>query len=232
MKHHIDATYAGIIGTVTLERYDASSVPAAIKPLVTQLRSAHQDLLDASARATQARTARHAAQLAVVTATGDLKTSVETLAVEVVHAGLGKRRDPFAAYGVLRPSRFTEVARTRGMRDLEGLLERVEATSPPPSVVRASKACRKAIQAVEGARAEVTSKGVAFDHAAGDRVKAHATFAATFDRVKIQARAAWIDDPAAFTSVYKRIPADRFGVKKKHAPQAAPPAPPATPPPH
>src|SRR5262245_17160141 len=103
----ISLTEQRTYGRLVLERLDAVTVPAALKPRVAALKKAHAAYEAAAKLADDARKKRDDALDAVGDADDAFDSSIETLAAKMAGAGLGTRQNPFKGFAPYAPSALT-----------------------------------------------------------------------------------------------------------------------------
>jgi hypothetical protein len=189
-------------GAVVLERLRGQSVPALLKPAVQDFEKAHTTYLKASAAADSARALRDAALGRVADGDAELDGSIETLAQEVVGAGLGTRQNPLAKFTRYSVSQLRRLPYKKEADEVVAMGGRIAKAGVPKNVAAASAKCVKLAKAVLASLAALVKPQAAYDKALRQRDALLPEWTRTYARLKKMAAAAWADDEATYATVF------------------------------
>ena len=163
---------------------------------------------------------RDEALATIATADDVLDASVLALADTIVGAGLGARRNPFAAYSPHPPAGLVELAWAREVKEVRALctkLLRLTAKKPAPEVKNRVATCKKNAAAVEVALKKLTGPQAAYEKALSARDALLGSWTKSLSKLKKHAAAAWADDEATYAAVFAPVAAVQAGTKRVKA---------------
>lgn len=191
------------LGRAVLVRLaERPGVPGGLRPFIA-LFAEHQRALDvAAATADAARKARDEALAAVAAADAALDTRVDVLANRLIGAELGPRRNAFAPFGEIPPARFKELAYAVEVERVNKLIAAVKKTTPPRSVQEAMSACSAAAVRCARALAALSGPQATYSAALGARDALLPEWTRALEKLRINAKAVWLDEPATYRAVF------------------------------
>lgn len=216
------------LGALVLERLQEVGVPKGLAPHASSFKAAHLGFEKAAVAADVARAKRDAALAAIGMADVGLDASLDPLADKMIGAGLGTRKSAFGGASPYSPTRLKELPYKTEVTAVRTLVAAVTSKKPPADVAKCLAACSKAADASEVALAGLTKPQAAYDRALGSRDALLIEWIRTFSRLRIHAKAAWIDDKAAYASVFAAPERVQRPVKKRKKAAAKAPATPPT----
>ncbi len=155
------------------------------------------------------------------------------LANKLVGADLGPRKNPFAPYGALAPSRLKEIAYTTEVEEVLKLVAAVKKKKPPQAVTAALTACTQTANASKKALIALVAPQTAYVEAMSARDELLVEWTRAFERLRAHAKAAWIDTPAVYHAVFAPPGLEARPASRRKAKPAPPvttaPTPPAQP---
>jgi len=150
------------------------------------------------------RTARDTAITAIGKADKAVDQAVLTLADRLVGAGLGTRKNPFAAFSPYAPTALTQLAADKIGKAVADVVQQVLAQKPPADVVAAAKQCTHAVAAFEASRQAAQKVQASFAVAMAERDGWLPDWQKDANRLKRHAEAAWLDYPGTWQAVFGR----------------------------
>ncbi len=213
-------------GAIILERLAGTTIPVVLKPHVVAFTKAHDVYEAAAVVADTARGKRDLALGAVGEADDTFDTGVDVLADKVVGAGLGARKNPFAAYSKHTPSKLTELPYAEEPKAIRALGVALGKKKPPAEVAKALAKSLKDATALEVELSKLIKPQAAYSKALGDRDALLPAWNKALGKLKKHASAAWDEDVATYKSVFAP-PGAIHAPKKARAKKA--PATPVTP---
>lgn len=187
------------LGEVVLERLAEMNVPASLTSHVTAFKSAHTAFEKAAVVAEAAKKKRDEALTLIGNADTELDATIDPLADRMIGAGLGTRRSAFGDASPHSPTKLKALPYQKEVDAVRDLVSNVRAKKPPASVKEcldaSSKASDEAIKALSGPQA-------AYDRARGARDQLLVAWSRTFAKLRINAKAAWHEEPETFASIF------------------------------
>ena len=222
MKHR---TSQRLLGSTVLDRLASVTLPAALKSPTTSFKQVHAELEAASKKTEDARAGRDEALATIAKADDVLDASVLALADAIVGAGLGARRNPFAAYSPHPPAGLVDLAWAREVKEVRALCTKLTTKKPAAEVKNRVATCAKNAAAVEAALKKLTGPQAAYEKSLAARDALLGSWTKSLSKLKKHAAAAWADDEASYAAVFAPVAAVQAGtkrVKRTPAPVVAP----------
>ena len=198
-------------GGVWIDRIGVKGVSGLVKAPLEGFKVASEAYEAASAKVDAAEVARDAALEALGVADALLDAEVNALADDLVAAKMGSRARPFAGFGALPPSQIVVLAHAREIKAVNALVKKVKRAKPPPKVRKRLVAVERRVAGVEAAQLAVVGPEFAYQIARGQRDALLPEWTAAARRLKTIARAAWIDEPGRYASVFAPVEAIVLG---------------------
>ena len=193
--------------------------PPRLKPFVKRFGDTHKKYSIAAKAAADARAARDEALAKVAQADRAQDAAVDALADDLVGAALGKRSNPFAAFGKASPAALKALAYKLEAAEIGALAAAISKGAPPAKVKATVVKCQKAAGAVLTAIAAVTKPQLAFDKARATRDGLLAEWTLELHRLQREAAAYFGDDTASYRATF--APPEKIAApKKKRRPRA------------
>jgi hypothetical protein len=194
-------------GDAILER--ARALPAALLAPVqahyAAFAAVHGEYVAACDAADLDRESRDAGLVKLAKTDEALDASLLSLADWLVGAGLGARKNPFAAYSPYSPGAMTDLGYDKTVKATRDLVQKLVALAPNADVHEATHACLQAATAVEHALAGLQAPQAKFEMAMAERDGLLPGWAKARDRFKKHAAAHWLDQPEVFKAVFKSV---------------------------
>jgi hypothetical protein len=210
-------------GRLVLERLDAVTIPAVLKPRVATFKKTHDAYEAAALRADDTRAKRDAALDAVGDADDVFDPSINDLANKMAGAGLGSRQNPFKGLSPHSPSQLTSLPYAEEPKALRALADAVLKKKPPSDVAKAISACLKNASALEAALAKLVQPQAAYSKALADRDALLPAWSKALRTLKKHAAAAWDEDPSTYKAIFAPAEAVQAPRKKRPAKKTAAP---------
>ena len=185
---------------------DAAQVPAELVPFLVAFVGTHMAYSAACDAADKGREQRDAALEAIGLADDLLDASVLHLANVLVGADLGDRRNPFAEFAKLTPANLCRQAYANEAGLVRELVKNVLDKQPPAEVTKAANACAKHADAVDAKLLALTMPQALFTGAMKTRDDLLPEWHKGLRRLKVQAAAAWHDQPGTLAMVFAPPP--------------------------
>jgi hypothetical protein len=219
-------------GAAVLARIKEAGAPASLKALATAF-GREQNKLQAAERAVEdAHAARDAALENVGAADAVLDRSLDVLADSLVGAGLAPRANAFRGFSKYAPAAMKKLAYAFEVRAVQKLVAAVARSSPPKTVKKAAAASGNAAAQANRALRALAKPQALYSTALADRDALLPEWKRAYERLRVNAQAAWIDTPAVYKAVFappdavagttKPRRAKRRAKAKAAAPKAAP----------
>lgn len=189
-------------GAIILERLSGTTIPVALKPHVVAFTKAHDGYEAAAVVADGARGKRDIALGAVGEADDAFDTGVNVLADKVVGAGLGARKNPFAAYSKHTPSKLTDLPYAEEPKAIRALGVELGKKKPPAEVAKALARTLKDAEGLEAALSKLIKPQAAYSKALGDRDALLPAWTKALGKLKKHAGAAWDEDVATYKAIF------------------------------
>ena len=202
-------------GAIVLERLSGATVPAQLKAYVVAFKKAHDGYETAAVVADTARGKRDVALEAVGQADDTFDTGVNALADRIVGAGLGTRKNPFAAYSKCTPSKLTELPYAEEPKAIRALGAELSKKGPPADVGKALAKSLKDADALELALSKLIKPQAAYSKALGDRDALLPAWIKALGKLKKHAGAAWDEDVATYKAIFAPPGAIHAPTKKR-----------------
>jgi hypothetical protein len=212
-------------GDAVLARMGNQAVPASVKPALKSFGQTHARYLVAAASADEARAMRDSALQEVAEVDTVLDGSIETLGQKSTGAGLGSRAKPLASFTRFAISELTGLAYKKEADEVIAMGAKVAKSKPPKDVATAAAACVKNAKAVLSKLSALVKPQAAYDKALRTRDALLPEWTKTYDKLKKQAAAAWVDDGATFKSVFAPAEAIQVPTAKRAKKPSAPTSP-------
>jgi hypothetical protein len=190
------------LGAAVLERIKETGVPKSLKEYVTAFARAQSDLKAAETAVNDARAARDAALDRVAAADVALDQSVDVLANRVVGAGLAPRNNAFRGFSKHTPSALKRLPYGKEAREVEKLVSAAGRAKPPAAVKKAAAASASAAASANRALRALTKPQAAYATRLSARDALLPAWKHAYERLRVNAKAAWIDTPAIYKSVF------------------------------
>ena len=150
-------------------------------------------------------------------------TGIDALADRIVGAGLGTRKNPFAAYSRHAPSKLTELPYAEEPKAIRALGVELGRKSPPAEVTKALGKSLKDADALELALNKLIKPQAAYSKALGDRDALLPAWIKALSKLKKHAGAAWDEDVATYKAIFAPPGALQAPKKKRAKTTAAKP---------
>ncbi len=217
-----------IRGDVLLERLDGQPIPASMKAPVAAFRKVHGAYAKASMAVDAAQGVRDAALMRVANDDALLDESLEELAKRAAGAGLGTRARPLAGFTRFPVSKLTRLAYKKEADEVLAMARKIASSDAPKEVKSAAVSSAKLATKVLSDLTALVKPQAGLDKALRERDALLPDWTRAYARLKLVARAAWIDSPATFDAVFADAP-DIQAPKARRKPKGAPsPAGPST----
>jgi hypothetical protein len=208
-------------GAIILERLSGTTVPAALKPHIGAFKKAHDGYESAAVTADTARGKRDVALEAIGQTDDVFDTGIDALADRIVGAGLGTRKNPFAAYSKHPPSKLTELPYAEEPKAIRALGVELSKKSPPADVSKALAKSLKDADALELALSKLIKPQAAYSKALGDRDALLPGWTKALGKLKKHAGAEWSEDVATYKAIFAPAGAIHAPMKKRAKKTAA-----------
>ncbi|MFO0552635.1 MAG: hypothetical protein U0271_29865 [Polyangiaceae bacterium] len=209
-----------------LDNKSSAKLPASLAPTIKAMRAAVEPYLAAADRADTTLSTRDAALEKVANADAVLDQTIEDLAIACVGAKLGKRTQPFAAFGAPAPSKLVKLAYRKEVEAVTKLLTALAKADSPAPVKAAAAKVQKNVLAVESALDALDGPEAAHVKARTARDAKLVEASRALARFRIQAKAALLDDVGAFEGLFAAESAVAAPTKtKRKSPAKKEPAP-------
>lgn len=219
-------------GAAVLERIKDSGAPASLKALVAQFGRVQKELQAAERAAQSARIARDTALEQVGAADTTLDRSLDALANRLVGAGLGPRQNAFRGFSKHAPAAMKKLADAAEVRAVQQLVAAVGRRKPPSGVRKAVDACASAAARSSRALRALAKPQALYATSLAARDALLPGWQRAYERLRLSAKAAWVDTPAIYRSVFAPFDAvagttrpRRAKRRRKATAKAAPPKP-------
>lgn len=209
-RHTTDHTRQG---AAVLARMKENGVPKGLRSYVTTL-GKEQSALEAAGRAADdARVERDAALDELGAADTALDASLDVLADKLVGARISPRTQAFRGLSRYAPSRLKQLGYADEAREVGKLVTAVKRKKPPAAVAKAAAACGSAASRSSTALRALSKPQAAYSRQLAARDALLPAWKRAYERLRVNAKAAWIDDPALYKSVF--APADAVAGRTK-----------------
>lgn len=217
------------LGGVVLQRLAKRALPTPLKSYAATFKAEYVGFEKASVVAEAARVKRDEALEAVGEADDTLDVDVDSLATEIVGAKLGKRGNPFQGFSRHTPSGLARLPYAIEAREVLELVATLTKAKPPAAVAKAAAKCKKSAAMVKSALDDLTEPQAEYSTALAARDALLPGCLKALRKLKVQAKAAWDDEPGVYQAVFAppgkvQAPKAKRAVKKKGAPAAPAPA--------
>ncbi len=202
-------------GDATLDRLADLDLPQGLAPHVKRFAAAHGAFKKAAEKADEAKKKRDQALAAIGAADADLDETIDPLANSMIGAGLGTRRAPFGDASPHSPTELKKLPYTKEVAATRDLVDKVSAKKPPAGVKACLNASSAAADASEAALNALTAPQAAYSRALGARDALLPEWSRSFAKLRVNAKAAWHDEPEIFASVFAPPEKVQRPVKKK-----------------
>ena len=203
-------------GAIILERLSGTTIPAALKAQVVAFKKTHDGYEAAAVVADTARGKRDVALEVVGQMDDTFDTGINALADKIVGAGLGTRRNPFAAFSKHAPSKLTELPYAEEPKAIRALGIALTKKNPPAEVTKALAKSLKDADGLEVALNKLIKPQAAYSKALGDRDALLPAWTKALGKLKKHASAAWDEDVATYKAIFAP-PGALQAPKKKRA---------------
>jgi len=214
-------------GAIILERLSGTTVPVGLKAYIVAFKKAHDSYEAAAVVADTAREKRDLALDAVGETDDTFDTGINVLADKVVGAGLGARKNPFAAYSRYAPSKLAELPYAEEPKAIRALGIELTRKNPPADVAKALAKSLKDAAGLEVALNKLVKPQAAYSKALGDRDALLPAWAKALGKLKKHAGAAWDEDVATYKAIFAPPGAIQAPTKKRAKKTAATPVAPS-----
>lgn len=217
-----------VYGSAVVERLTRSPYAARLKKELREFKQVHGGYLAACEKADAAEARRDDALGRIGEADGGLDGSILELANRLVGAGLGERRNPFAAYSPHSPAAMASLAYAEELKAAQGLVKTLRKAKLPPDAARALKSTEEAAAEVAAALGGLTAPQSDYEAALRERDELLLGWTKALGRLKRAAAVAYDEDRAGYRAAF--APVGRVQAPKRHprkrpaqaAPAAAP----------
>lgn len=189
-------------GDAIVERLQAAKLKGDAKKSAILFKTTHGSLAEASEAALEARVARDGALVAVSNADRTLDAQLQRLADKLVGEGLGKRTNPFTAFGSTSPSEICGLPYAKQAVEVRKLVRAIERTKPRAPVARALEQVGAASADLEKALARLEKPQAQYTRALARRDAILPSWQKALDRTRILARADLVDDPVGYKALF------------------------------
>lgn len=214
-------------GAIILERLSGTSVPVGLKPYIVAFAKVHGDYETAAVVVDAAREKRDLALEAVGETDDAFDTGVNALADKIVGAGLGPRKNPFAAYSKYAPSKLTELPYAEEPKAIRALGLALTKKNPPAEVAKALAKSLKDADGLETALNKLVKPQAAYSKALGDRDALLPAWTKALGKLKKHAGAEWDEDVATYKAIFAPPGAIQAPKKKRATKTVAKPVEPS-----
>lgn len=211
-------------GAVVLERLAEAEAPRELASHTASFKAAHTAYEKAALAADAAKQKRDFALALIGAADVTLDATLDSLADKMVGAGLGTRAKPFGDASPHSPSKLKALPYKKEVDATRTLVTAVTAKIPPADVKKCLGACSRAADASTKALAGLTRPQTAYNRALGTRDALLVDWTRTFAKLRVNAKAAWHDDKAAYDAVFAPVEKVQRPVTKRKKPAAKTPA--------
>lgn len=213
-------------GDAVLERLARSTHAAALKKEAQVLKAVHGTFAKAGAVVATAQQQRDDALDAVGAADDTLDQALQALANSLVGAGLGTRRNPFAAYSAYVPSKLTALAYATEEKEVRRLVGKLRKQQLPAAVTAAIKPVVAAADEVALGLQQLAAPQADYELAIQQRDALLLDWNKALGRLKRAAAVAYDEDRAGYRALFAaagtKLVAPRQPRKKAPAPPDAP----------
>lgn len=213
----LSSTQQGAFGSAILDRFADLPTKTGWKSLaggaLSAFQKTHAAFLAAEADAKAARDARDTALADVGHADELLDAAIMKLADALIGAGLGTRTKPFASFSRYSPSALCELAYKRELDEARALVAKIGKQKSAPKKELA--AVSKAADAVEKALTGLTKPQAKADKALAARDALLPDWQKSLSRLRVTAKAAFVDDPATYGALFAQAVAEQAPTKKR-----------------
>lgn len=185
-----------------LARIKAAGVPHALKKQVTALGKVQRELEVASRAADDAKAARDAALDAVGAADTVLDAALDVLADKLVGARLAPRNRAFKGFSGYAPSALKDLGYADEVREVGKLVTAVKRQKPPAPVAKAAAACAAAAKSSSAALRALSRPQADYARLLVARDALLPAWKRAYERLRIYAKAVWLDNKALYQSVF------------------------------
>jgi hypothetical protein len=216
-----------VFGDVLLERLSRSAHQAVLKKETQEFRAVHAGYAKACDKVAAAQASRDAMLDDIATADDALDQALLLLADRLSGAGLGERKNPFAAFSSHSPARLVELGYAEEAREADALVAAVRKKKPPADVMAAVKRVEDAAKDATTALKALAGPQADYELAMQARDSLLLGWNKVLGRVKRAAAVAYDDDKPGLRGLFAK-PQD-LQTKKPPArrPPKNPPPPPA-----
>ena len=218
-----------VFGDVLLERLSRSAHQAALKKETQAFRAVHTGYAKACDQVAAAQASRDAVLADIATADEALDQAVLVLADRLAGAGLGTRKNPFAAFSSHSPARLVELGYAEEAREADALVAAVRKKKPPADVTAAVKRVEDAAQVVTTALKALAGPQADYELAMQARDSLLLGWNKALGRLRRAAAVAYDEDKTGLRGLFasprdlqtKKTPARRTPKPKKEPPPSA-----------
>lgn len=190
------------LGVAILGRITEVGAPKPLKPFVTAFAREQKELEAAAQICDDARALRDAALHDVGAADAALDATIDALANRMIGADMGTRKNAFSGFSPHSPGALKELPYATEVREVGKLLAAVRRAKPVAVVAKAAADCASAATNAEKAIRGLTKPQAAFAKQLTVRDALLPGWTRAFERLRANAKAAWIDALDTYRSVF------------------------------
>lgn len=190
------------LGDVIVQRLATAGLGGEAKRAAAVFKTGQAELAEASDAALALQHARDEALAAVSKADAQLDAQLKRLADKLVGESLGKRTNPFAAFGAPSPSDICNLGYGKQTVEVRKLVRAIERSKPPAALVRAAAAVTEAGTELQKALDRYERPQAQYARALAKRDALLPSWQKALDRTRILARAALIDAPEQYKALF------------------------------